>query len=457
MIPILKSSFWNLFGTGFIVLSGAILTIVAPKFLSIQDFGLWRMFILYSTYAGVLHLGIADGYLLNNVSLSREESFKNLKRSVPFLLLQQISVSLLIFFILFVFVKSDQLIIIGASVLLFSISINIRTQLDNFLIIHKSFKISNIIKVVDKAIFLIFLFALLLFTKVTYREIIFFFILSSVIALFILYIVVKPKIDFSKGLFHKNIKDMKVGSQLLFSNIFIILLFNIDSIFVNMFLGIKSFAIFSFAITIIMLINQFAESISQVFFPYLATDLREKLFDVNQVISKSMFALWILILQFSYLFLPLIKLVFPNYKSSELIIVIYLITSLFTLLIRISQNNMFKVLNKQIVFVKIEVLVVVLVVLFIVFAHQNINLLTISVIILITRLIWYLMNEIYLKTSVKFLWMIVIGFLLYSGIYLAIYFYIQTTYLKFLIFLPITLPIYIIFIVKFQRKRKMNA
>lgn len=453
MIHILKSSFWNLFGTAIIILSGAVLTLVAPKVLSIEDFGLWRTFLLYSTYAGILHLGIADGFLLNNVAVNRDEAFKSLNRSVPFLLIQQILISAIIFLILYIFIPNANMVVIGASVLLFSIAINIRTQFDNFLIITKNFKTSNIVKILDKSSFLIFLFGFLLLAKASYQGIIFFYILSSVLALVVLFIVVRPKMEFSHGMISKNIQDIKVGSQLLASNVFIILLFNIDSMFVNMFLSLKSFAIFSFAITIIMLINQFAESISQVFFPYLATDLREKLFSVNQLISGSMFGLWVLILQFSYLFIPLINIVFPKYSASETIIVIYLLMSLFTLLIRISQNNMFKVLNAQIAFVKIEVIVAVLVVITFLIARGNISLIAVSTVILITRMIWYILNELYLKNSLKFIGMITLGFVFYSGIYLAIYFYVQPTYLKFVLFFICALPMYIMSARKLRVKR----
>jgi O-antigen/teichoic acid export membrane protein len=453
VIHILKSSFWNLFGTAIIILSGAVLTLVAPKVLSVEEFGLWRTFLLYSTYAGILHLGIADGFLLNNVAVTRDEVFKGLNRSVPFLLIQQILISAIIFLILYMFIPNLNMVVIGASVLLFSIAINMRTQFDNFLIITKNFKISNIVKILDKSIFLIFLFSFLLLAKASYQGIIFFYILSSFLALIVLFIVVRPKMEFSQGMIRKNIQDIKVGSQLLASNVFIILLFNIDSMFVNMFLSLKSFAVFSFAITIIMLINQFAESISQVFFPYLATDLREKLFSVNQLISGSMFGLWVLILQFSYLFIPLINVVFPKYSESEIIIVIYLLMSLFTLLIRISQNNMFKVLNAQISFVKIEVIVAVLVVITFLIARGNISLIAVSTVILITRMIWYILNELYLKNSLKFIGMITLGFILYSGIYLAIYFYVQPTYLKFVLFFICALPMYIMSVRKLRVRR----
>lgn len=453
VVNILKSSFWNLFGTFIVIMSGAVLTFIAPKMLSIEDFGLWRMFILYSTYAGILHLGISDGYMLNNVTLPKNEAFINLKRSLPFLIIQQIIITGTVFLALLVFLKEDRFILIGASVLLFSISINVRTHLDNFLILSKDFKTSNIVKILDKVIFLILLMSFFILDKINYLEIILFYIIASVIGLIIIFLMVKPKLEFTNGIIKKNINDMKVGSQLLFSNIFIILLFNIDSIFVNMVLGIKSFAIFSFAITIIMLINQFAESISQVFFPYLATDLRKKLFSVNELIVTALFGIWLLILQASYLFIPLISIVFPDYASSEIIVLIYLLTSLFTLIIRISQNNLFKVLNSQKAFIKIEMVVFLLALAILFITRDDTSLLIVSIVTLVSRMIWYIMNELYLKNNLRFLLKITLGFVFYCGIYLSIYFYVDPLWLKFCLFFLSALPLYALIVIKLRKSR----
>ncbi|PLR82604.1 hypothetical protein CVD23_16760 [Bacillus sp. V33-4] len=380
-----------------------------------------------------------------------------MKRSLPFLLVQQIIISAIIFLFLFVFIEEENFLLIGVFVLLFSISINLRTHLDNFLILSKNFKTSNIVKITDKLIFLALLLSFLLFDNITYQEIILFYIFSSLIALVIIFFMVKPGLSFSKDIIQKNIMDMRVGSQLLFSNIFIIVLFNIDSIFVNMYLGIQSFAVFSFAITIIMLINQFAESISQVFFPYLATDLREKLFKVNELITVSLFGIWLVILQTSYLFIPLINLVFPDYADSELVIMIYLLTSLFTLLIRISQNNMFKILNSQRVFIKIEVVILLLVLTALFFVREDSSLLVVSIVTLFSRMIWYIINEFGLKYNLKFLLKIIIGFILYSGIYVSIYFYIDHLLIKFFTFFIIALPLYFMIAVNLRRRKGQTA
>ena len=45
-------------------LAGVVQSFWIPKVLSVPDFGFWRAFILYTGYAGMLHLGLVDGALL---------------------------------------------------------------------------------------------------------------------------------------------------------------------------------------------------------------------------------------------------------------------------------------------------------------------------------------------------------------------------------------------------------
>jgi O-antigen/teichoic acid export membrane protein len=45
-------------------LAGIVQSFWIPKLLSVSDFGFWRAFILYTGYAGMLHLGLVDGALL---------------------------------------------------------------------------------------------------------------------------------------------------------------------------------------------------------------------------------------------------------------------------------------------------------------------------------------------------------------------------------------------------------
>src|SRR5258708_37062470 len=41
-----------------------LLVFLVPRLMSVEDFGYWRLFLLYAGYAGFLHLGFTDGALL---------------------------------------------------------------------------------------------------------------------------------------------------------------------------------------------------------------------------------------------------------------------------------------------------------------------------------------------------------------------------------------------------------
>ena len=439
---ILKSSFWNLLGTLIVVLSGAVITLVAPKILSEEDFILFRTFMLYSTYAGILHLGIADGYLLNNVSLEKKKAFKNLRTSLPFIILQQIVISLLIFLVLLYFIEQKTTIFIAASVLLFSIVLNVRTLIDNYLIIIKEFSTSNIIKILDKVVYMILFFIMIAFLKPSYEQIILYSIIASLLALLLLIWKVRPRPEIHKGFFQKNVSNIKIGSQLLYSNILIIVLFNIDSVVVNLFL-LEQFGVFSFAITIVMLINSFAESISQVFFPYLATDFKENMFKVNKVIVFAVFGIWLLILQFTYLLVPIIEWVYPNYADSIPVLIVYLLTALFTLVIRVSQNNLYKVKLMQVRFIKIELVVLLFTLVCLGLMYKHLSILGIAIVIMAARAIWYLINEFGIGNKDRSILYVLGGFIVYSGLFLLIYIKVDMLWLQLLAFFVISIPVYV--------------
>lgn len=439
---ILKSSFWNLFGTLIIVLSGAVITLVAPKILSEEDFIFFRTFMLYSTYAGVLHLGIADGYLLNNVSLGKEKALQNLRISLPFIILQQVVLSALIFLVLLFIFEQKTSLMIAASVLLFSIVLNVRTLIDNYLIILKEFKTSNIIKIVDKVVYILLFVLMIAFLEPSYDQIILYSIAASFLALLLLIWKVRPRPEMDKQFWQKNIANMKVGSQLLSSNLLIIVLFNIDSVVVNIFL-LEHFGVFSFAITFVMLINSFAESISQVFFPYLATNLRENMFQVHRVIVFVIFAIWLLILQCTYVLVPVIEWIYPTYADSIPVLVVYLLMSLFTLIIRVSQNNLYKVKLMQVRFIKIELAVLLFTLVSLGLMYKSLSTVAVAFVILAARAIWYLLNEIGIGNKDRSILYIMGGFIVYAGLFLFIYMNIEQLWLQLLAFFLPTVPVYL--------------
>jgi hypothetical protein len=60
-------------GTLFAAIFNTLLVFLIPRLVRIEDFGYWRLFLLYASYAGLLHLGLADGALLRWAGKPLEE------------------------------------------------------------------------------------------------------------------------------------------------------------------------------------------------------------------------------------------------------------------------------------------------------------------------------------------------------------------------------------------------
>jgi O-antigen/teichoic acid export membrane protein len=61
---------------------GVILTFGVPRLLSVDEFGLWRTFLLYTGYAGLLHFGLVDGALLRWLGRDGEAGRENTQRAI---------------------------------------------------------------------------------------------------------------------------------------------------------------------------------------------------------------------------------------------------------------------------------------------------------------------------------------------------------------------------------------
>ena len=64
-LSIFKDSFWAVISQAISMLAGVVMSLILPKFMTVEDFGFWQLFLLYASYVGLLHLGAGDGIYLN--------------------------------------------------------------------------------------------------------------------------------------------------------------------------------------------------------------------------------------------------------------------------------------------------------------------------------------------------------------------------------------------------------
>ncbi len=62
-----------------------LLVFLIPRLVSVEDYGYWRLFLLYASYVGLLHLGFVDGALLRWAGRPLDEFRHELSASMKFL------------------------------------------------------------------------------------------------------------------------------------------------------------------------------------------------------------------------------------------------------------------------------------------------------------------------------------------------------------------------------------
>src|SRR6202043_804367 len=78
-------------GTLLAALFNVLLAFVIPRLVSVEDFGYWRLFLLYAGYTGLLHLGLADGTLLRWAGRPLGEFRHEIGPSLKFLFWQHLA------------------------------------------------------------------------------------------------------------------------------------------------------------------------------------------------------------------------------------------------------------------------------------------------------------------------------------------------------------------------------
>jgi O-antigen/teichoic acid export membrane protein len=252
-----------------------------PSFIGVEQYGYLRAYFLYAGYIGVLHFGFSDGILIKYSGKSIEQTDRNsIKQEHGFLLLFQIAVSILT-------------IIIGALqrdfiLMLFGLTIlpsNLLNFISTYFLAIGKLGYYSVIRLIP--VFNLAINAALIFFRIKnyiYYSLAFFF--STMIAAgYVEYVFG----NLFKGFFNFkfNIPNIKklfiIGIFVLFGNFFSLIFFSIDRWGVYFYFENKDFAFYSFALSLMQIINLLVLSISITFYPYLAKEEnRESILKYNK-------------------------------------------------------------------------------------------------------------------------------------------------------------------------------
>ncbi|NUV00469.1 polysaccharide biosynthesis protein [Marinitoga sp. 1154] len=274
----LKKDLAKVFGANLVqVLVGIVNGFFVPAFLGLDQYAFLKTYTLYIGYIGILHFGFIDGIYVKYGGKNKENiNFHLLKYEHNFLLIFQTVITFLFLVVGMVF-KDFILIAFSLSI----IPINMQTFFSFLYQALGELSLYAKVKVAFPLLILIFNLSIIFIFKVNkYTP----FILANLIAIYILFLIFE--IQYNRVIGIKNVKiekDKKEIKRLFVTGIFVMLgnlssmfVYSLDRWFVKFLLSIKDFAYYSFAISMMGIINMMIFSVTLTFYPYLARGYREE-------------------------------------------------------------------------------------------------------------------------------------------------------------------------------------
>lgn len=439
--------------SNFILLVASIITgLLVPKILGTNNYGYYRMFVLYTTYTALLHFGYVDGILLNDGGKHYNDLnlYRYRTNSLIFIFSQLIIALLFIIASFFISEKIWSILIltIGIGTFLENITTYYR-YVSQAVLRFKEFSIRNTIQAE-----LIILVTLLLWIGHKLNISIFsnatiyiWLMLLVYLIIFIIYIVsykditIGPHDSFILG-FHRVIRYCKLGIYLTIAYQISNLIMIIDNQIVSMFFKVSTYGEYSFSYSITGTVMAILSAVGTVLLPHLKRDNFHHIIKIyHTMISIMMLVVYLALLGYFPLCL-LVHIILPEYTPALSYLKIFLPELGVTCSLSIITFNYYNVLGKSKFYFYISSIIVILSAIIDAFMYISFhNPFLVALGSFISIIIWYIISEYFLvkwyhiqwcKNSIYMIMMIslffltcdihnlIIGFLIYLIFYMAI-------------------------------------
>lgn len=339
--------------------------LVLPKVLSVVNYSYWQLFIFYSTYIPCLALGLNDGVYLRYGGILRNKLDGNaIKSQFGVGIIFQTVLGIIVGTIMIMFSNSEN----RQKVIFLVIIYYLFYTCHNFLgYIFQAVNETNIYSksiIIIRIIFLLSQITLMWLGYTKAYPYIALYIVSIALALGYLLIQIRPefitsRFDISLGI-HESLISMRVGISLMIANICSLLILGVGRQIVDMKWGLIAFGKVSFSLTLMNFALTFIMQIGLVLFPALRRLSSDELKSYYGKLTLGLFY----ILPVMYIaYLPaqyVLELWLPDYKESISYLATVLPICYFDSKMNLIGNTFFKVLNKQVLLLKINIITIVM-------------------------------------------------------------------------------------------------
>lgn len=295
----IKNIIYTIFAQGVSFVLGIGSNLILPILMGVAQFGYWQVYFFYSTYIMFFCLGFNDGLYLKYGRFNYNElNFEKLRSAMRVFIIIITILSIMLFMLSF-FENDKNKIFAFRAISLNLLIVGVNNTLLTILQFTNRIKLSSILYVSNRLIFISFIIILLIAGLLDFRFVIIADVITKIILLCIN--IYKSKELFvgstqrlSVGL-HEFYDNVSVGSKLMLANIAGSLVVGIGRFIIERYMPIESFSLYSFATNLAFFALTFISVASISLYPLLKRLPEERLpkfyVNLNPLLCTVLFAL----------------------------------------------------------------------------------------------------------------------------------------------------------------------
>ena len=336
-------------GTVLAAVFNTLMVFLIPRVVSVEEYGYWRLFLLYAGYVGFLHFGFVDGALLQWAGRTLEAIHHDVGPSWKYLVLQHAAVILPLCAILGVVPRvPGHIRILCGGVLVLGVIINSVTLLQYSLQAARVFRPVAIAAAVSPGAFVALVFISRLRSAPTANELMVLYGVAWMLVLLYLWARVRPRLgSSSESSWRLGKKLTAVGWPVVLANTAFGLVQSTDRLVVSSALPIDDFAQYSLAASTMFVPVTAIVAISRVFFSHAAGLEHEDRAKIYARVSRLLLVAWSLLLPYFFVLEAFVQRFLPNYIPSLPVAGVLLFAVVFVAGIQILHMSYFYLYESQ--------------------------------------------------------------------------------------------------------------
>ncbi|MGH0949607.1 lipopolysaccharide biosynthesis protein [Bacillus mycoides] len=349
---IIKNIFYAFMAQGISLLLSITMSLIVPKFLGVEEYSYWQLYVFYVGYVGFFHLGLNDGIYLRLGGEKYEQinySLVGTQLKLSIVFQSVFSCSVIAATSIFMGDPNRRFILIFAAIYL--VISNATLFMGYIFQAVNQTKIYSLSVVIDRVIVLALILILIVFRVDDFKPFIIVYLSSKVFG-FIYCVYFGREIVWASWYgTKKSLKEMwiniSVGIKLVLANISSMLILGNGRMIIDKIWGVTAFGKISLSLSLTNFFLVFIAQVSMVLFPALRQVNEERLKEIY-VITRNMLGIFLPIVFLGYIPMKyLLGLWLPEYKESLQYLALLLPLCTFDGKMQLLCNTYFKVLREE--------------------------------------------------------------------------------------------------------------